>query len=99
MPLKRTVRIKLDDKLYELVTDENEEELIGVLNSIQSSYVQMRVKNPEASCDEILLVLLANAMLSNSRMEKKASQLVDKVQSVVAKFGKGRMENESNRLV
>ncbi len=100
MPVKKTVRIKLDDKFYELVTDESEEELISVLNGIQSSYTQLKVQNPEATVDEILLVMLANQMLTHTRYEKTATQLVNKLRDVIERFSKERRKDfEKNRLV
>ncbi len=92
MSPKKTVRIKLDDKFYDLVTDESEEELIAVVNSIRNLFSKIRIQNPDASTDEILVLMLANCMLNNTKFEKEMAQMANRLRNLIDKFYKEKRE-------
>lgn len=77
--MKKSITIRLGEKTYDLMTDANEEELINVLNRLQTQYSQIRNNAKDAQIDEILIVMLANAVLDQVRYEKTISQLVAKL--------------------
>lgn len=79
MHMKKSITIRLGEKTYDLMTDANEEELINVLNRLQTQYSQIRNNAKDAQIDEILIVMLANAVLDQVRYEKTISQLVAKL--------------------
>ncbi len=77
--MRKSITIRLGEKTYDLTTDANEEELINVLNRIQTQYSQIKNSAQDAEIDEILIVMLANAVLDQVRCEKTISQLIAKL--------------------
>lgn len=77
--MKKSITIRLGEKTYDLMTDANEEELINVVNRLQTQYSQIKNSAKDAQIDEILIVMLANAVLDQVRYEKTISQLVVKI--------------------
>lgn len=83
MHMRKSITIRLGEKTYDLMTDANEEELINILNRLQTQYSQLKNSAQDAEIDEILLVMLANALLDQVRYEKTISQLVTKLSQFV----------------
>ncbi|HEY8541201.1 MAG TPA: hypothetical protein VIL29_02385 [Pseudothermotoga sp.] len=81
--MRKSITIRLGEKTYDLMTDANEEELINILNRLQTQYSQLKNSAQDAEIDEILLVMLANALLDQVRYEKTISQLVTKLSQFV----------------
>lgn len=83
MHMRKSITIRLGERTYDLMTDANEEELINILNRLQTQYSQLKNSVQDAEIDEILLVMLANALLDQVRYEKTISQLVTKLSQFV----------------
>ncbi|WP_171816337.1 hypothetical protein [Thermotoga profunda] len=81
--MRKSITIRLGERTYDLMTDANEEELINILNRLQTQYSQLKNSVQDAEIDEILLVMLANALLDQVRYEKTISQLVTKLSQFV----------------
>ncbi len=85
--MKKSITVRLGEKTYDLMTDANEEELINVLNRLQTQYSQIRNNAKDAQIDEILIVMLANTLLDQVRYEKAISQLVTKLNRFAERKG------------
>lgn len=83
--MKKSITIRLGEKTYDLMTDATEEELINVLNRLQTQYSQIKNSVQDAQIDEILIVMLANSTLDQIRYEKTISQLVMKLNQFTTK--------------
>ncbi|HBT26853.1 MAG TPA: hypothetical protein DEA58_09295 [Pseudothermotoga sp.] len=88
--MKKSVNIRLDDKNYDLVTDATEEELLNVLNRLQTEYSQIKNIVEEAETDEILLVMLTNVLLNEIRSEKIINHLTFKIKSFFSEKEEGK---------
>ncbi|MGB9821441.1 MAG: hypothetical protein ACPLVG_08795 [Pseudothermotoga sp.] len=93
--MRKSITIRLGEKTYDLMTDANEEELINIINRLQTQYSQIKNNAIDAEIDEILLVMLANVMLDQLRCEKTISQLVAKLGQVAIRKREDELENRS----
>ncbi|MGB9789752.1 cell division protein ZapA [Thermotoga caldifontis] len=81
--MKRTLTLKLGEKSYELLTDASEEAVLAVVNRIQNQFAQIRNDSPDASLDEILVVMLANSVLNEIRYEETISRITNRLKNFV----------------
>lgn len=81
--MKRTLTLKLGEKSYELLTDAPEEAVFAVVNRIQNQFAQIRNNSPDASLDEILVVMLANSVLNEIHYEEGISRITSRLKNFV----------------
>ncbi|WP_165275869.1 cell division protein ZapA [Thermotoga sp. Ku-13t] len=81
--MKRTLTLKLGEKSYELLTDASEEAVLAVVNRIQNQFAQIRNNSPDASLDEILVVMLANSVLNEIHYEEGISRITSRLRNFV----------------
>lgn len=81
--MKRTLTLKLGEKSYELLTDASEEAVLAVVNRIQNQFAQIRNNSPDASLDEILVVMLANSVLNEIHYEEAISKITSRLRNFV----------------
>ncbi|MEJ5229080.1 MAG: cell division protein ZapA [Pseudothermotoga sp.] len=76
--MTKSITIRLGERTYDLTTDATEEELVNILNQIQTQYSQIKNTVQDAQTDEILVVMLANALLDKLRYERAVSRMISK---------------------
>ncbi|RKX42141.1 MAG: hypothetical protein DRP33_04120 [Thermotogae bacterium] len=93
--MKRDVTIRLGQKEYILITDSSEEEFLKVTNEIQREYHQLSSQASKAEIDEILIVMVANLILNQLKLEDKLNSCVSKVNEVLSKYPKSGERNKN----
>lgn len=94
--MKRDVTIRLGQKEYTLITDSSEEEFLKVTNRIQREYHRFSGQVSKVEIDEILIVMIANLVLNQIKLEEKLNSCVSKIDEVLSKYPKN-VERSKNQ--
>jgi len=94
--MKRDVTIRLGQKEYTLITDSSEEEFLKVTNRIQREYHRFSGQVSKVEIDEILIVMIANLVLNQIKLEEKLNSCASKIDEVLSKYPKN-VERSKNQ--